>query len=203
MGIAHTTAIQRCIERLDANHADAREELLRLTYDRLLVMIRGLMARYPRLRRWEQSDDVLANVHVRLLRCFDRVAVVSACHFLSLAATNMRRELIDLCRHYYGDEGLGTNHATPCNDGEGEAALAQEAGRGRDDPAILAEWAELHEHVARLPDEEREVMDLHWYHDLSQREVAALLCVSLKTVKRRWVAAKARLAARLGRPVLI
>ena len=83
-----------------------------------------------------------------------------------------------------------------------EACLSpDEVAVGGDDPAVLVEWAELHDHVAQLPDEEREVMDLHWYHDLSQKEVAALLGVSERTVKRRWVAAKARLAARLGHPV--
>lgn len=197
MPIAHTTAIQRCVEQLNTNASGAREELLRIAYDRLLAMIRGLITRYPGLRRWEQSDDVLQNVQIRLLRCFDQVPIASAREFLGLAATNMRRELIDLARHHFGKEGAGKNHATPLGDG---IPISMPAGRDHD-PAILAEWAELHDHVAQLPGEEREVMDLHWYHDLSQHEAAAILGVSVKTVKRRWMAAKVRLAARLGRTI--
>jgi RNA polymerase sigma-70 factor (ECF subfamily) len=166
-------------------------------------MIRSLMSRYPGLRRWEQSDDILQNVHVRLLRCLDQISIGSARDFLCLAATNMRSELIDLSRHYYGEEGSGKNHATPHGGDDGNCDLDHQVTAGREDPAILAEWAELHDHIAQLPDEEREVIDLHWYHGLSQREAADLLGISLKTVKRRWVAARARLAARLGRSVPI
>lgn len=129
MPIAHTTAIHRCVERLNTNDPGAREELLQVAYDRLLAMIRGLMTRYPGLRRWEQSDDILQNVQIRLLRCFDQVSIGSARDFLALAATNMRRELIDLARHHYGAEGAGKNHATPPQDG---GAVPEPA--GGDDP---------------------------------------------------------------------
>lgn len=194
MAIAHTTVIQRCIDRLYTNHPGAREELMRVAAERLLVMVRGLMLRYPGLRRWEQSDDVLQNVQIRLLRCLDQLPVASARDFLRLAAVNMRRELIDLTRHHFGDEGGGSHHATPPADWAGSAAA------GGDDPAVLAEWAELHALIGQLPEEEREVMDLHWYHELNQHEVAALLGVSERTVRRRWVSAKVRLAARLDHP---
>jgi RNA polymerase sigma-70 factor (ECF subfamily) len=186
---------------LNTNEPGAREELLKLTHDRLLAMIRGLLSRYPNIRRWEESDDILQNVHVRLLRCLDQVSIGTARDFLSLAATNMRRELIDLSRHYYGSEGSGKNHATPSGNTESDHRVGQELGTRQDDPAILAEWAELHEYVAKLPDDEREIMDLHWYHGLSQKETAALLGISVKTVKRRWLAAKAILAIRLGRSI--
>jgi RNA polymerase sigma factor (sigma-70 family) len=192
MPIAQTTTIQRCIERLNANEPSARAELLQITHDRLLVLLRAQMSRYSRLRRWVQSDDVLQNVHVRLLRCFDDMAIASAREFLGLAATNMRRELIDLARHYYGAAGVGQNHATPA----GDDGLSQSV--DSEDPGRLLEWAELHECVAKLPEDEREVVDLHWYHDLTKKEVATLLGVSTKTVMRRWVAAKARIAIHLG-----
>jgi RNA polymerase sigma factor (sigma-70 family) len=50
----------------------------------------------------------------------------------------------------------------------------------------LAEWTEWHDAVASLPGDEREVFDLMWYHGLSQPEVAGVLDISLRTVKRRW-----------------
>lgn len=194
---APTTAIQRCIQAFDPRRPGDLDELLSVSYERMIVMIRSMMTRYPHLRRWEQSDDVLANVHLRLLRCFAQVTITSAQHFLALAATNMRRELIDLSRHHYGDSGPGRTHATP-DRGAGDDLMSGVVSHDRD-PALLAEWSELHEHVARLPDDEREVVDLHWYHGLDQQEVAALLCVSLRTVKRRWLAAKDRLATSVGR----
>lgn len=202
MAICHTTAVQRCIENLQANHPGARDELIRISRDRLLAMVRNLLTRYPGLRRWEQSEDVLHNVYPRLLRCLDQVPLGSARDFLCLAAFNMRNELLDLTRHYFGVNGPGKNHATPHAGDEGRGEMENAAGSGRDDPALLAEFAELHEHVGRLPDDERAVVDLHWYHGLTHREAAKILGTSPETVKRRWLAAKVMLATRLGRPVL-
>jgi RNA polymerase sigma factor (sigma-70 family) len=192
MPIAHTTTIDRCIERLNANLPEARTELLQVTRDRLMAMLRAQMPRSARLRRWEQSDDVLQNVQMRLLRCFDQISITSAREFLALAATNMRRELIDLARHHFRELGQGQNHATPgSNDGWAQCV-------DHDDAAKLSEWAELHEFISGLPDSLREVVDLLWYHGLKTREVAELLGVSTKTVTRRWVEAKAEIAAHLG-----
>lgn len=192
MPIAHTTTIERCIVRLNANEPEARAELLQLTRDRLMAMLRAQLPRSARLRRWEQSDDVLQNVQVRLLRCFDQVSISSAREYLALAATNMRRELIDLARHHFRESGSAHNHATPgSHDGWAQCV-------DHDDAAKLSEWAELHEFIAELPEPLREVVDLLWYHDLKNREVAELLGVSTKTVTRRWVEAKAEIAAHLG-----
>jgi RNA polymerase sigma factor (sigma-70 family) len=197
MPTGHTTTIQRCLVQLRENHPEARNQLILLTRDRLLGMIRGLMMRYPHLRRWEDSEDVFQNVQIRLCRCLDQVSIESVQDFLCLAATNMRRELIDLCRHHFGEDAYGNNHATPNNQLEGIADLDQHQTGGDCDPSILAEWAELHELIAQLPEDEKCVVDLHWYHGLSQPETAELLGISLKTVKRRWLSAKARLAGRL------
>jgi RNA polymerase sigma-70 factor (ECF subfamily) len=54
----------------------------------------------------------------------------------------------------------------------------------------LAAWAEFHQQIGSLPDEEREVFDLLWYQGLSQTEAAGVLHVSERTIKRRWQAAR-------------
>jgi RNA polymerase sigma-70 factor (ECF subfamily) len=51
--------------------------------------------------------------------------------------------------------------------------------------------------VDRLPDDERETFQLIWYQGLTQAEVAALVDVSLRTVKRRWQSARLHLSALL------
>lgn len=189
------TPVQACLNRLAAGDPVARDDLIRLSHDRLLLILRAMLKRYPSVRRWEESDDVLQNVLIRLDRTLSRMQLVSTRDFLAIAATNIRRELIDLVRHYYGTEGLGANHATPAAIA-GLAALRPEevvADRG-DDPAAAVVLAELHEKVAALTDDEREVFDLMWYHGLSQVETAAVLGVSERTVRRRWVAAKLQLS---------
>lgn len=48
-----------------------------------------------------------------------------------------------------------------------------------------------------MADEQREIVNLLWYEGLSQPEAAAVLGVSLATVKRRWQAARLALYQKL------
>jgi RNA polymerase sigma factor (sigma-70 family) len=189
-----SSSIQQCLDRLRAGDSAARDDLLRACRERLLVMTRRMLKRYPGVRRWEETDDVLQNALVRLDRGLSRLALDSPADFLRLAAAQIRWELIDLARHYFGPEGLAAHHATP--QGQQSRALpeaATEAERS-DDPDHLVRWGEVHERVAGLPDAERGVFDLLWYHGMSQVEAAAVLSVSVRTVKRRWQSARLLLA---------
>ena len=113
---------------------------------------------------------------LRLFRALLEVRPESLRHFFSLAATEIRRELIDLAR----------SHAKLAL----QTALGSEVLGDRDEPSNLCEWTEFHEQVGELPDEEREVFSLLWYEELSQAEVADLLKISTRTVIRRWMNAR-------------
>ncbi|MBB03718.1 MAG: hypothetical protein CMJ47_13825 [Planctomyces sp.] len=62
----------------------------------------------------------------------------------------------------------------------------------------MAEWTEMHEVIESLPEESKEMFDLLWYHELSQEEVASLIGLSTRQVKRRWRDAKLLLAERMN-----
>ena len=47
--------------------------------------------------------------------------------------------------------------------------------------------------VEKLPVEERETVNLIWYQELSQEEAAKILNTSVRTIKRRWQAAREKL----------
>ncbi len=51
---------------------------------------------YPRVKRWEDSDDVLQNALIRLLQALAAVKISTAKDFYALAALQIRRELLDL-----------------------------------------------------------------------------------------------------------
>src|SRR5262249_34636348 len=164
---------------------------------RLERLARMMLRRYPRLRRWEQTGDILQSAVLRLHRALVEVRPPSVGAFVALAATQIRRELIDLSRHHFGPEGTAAHHHTdPPHDGPGPAENAAAPGG---EPATLLEWAEFHEQVARLPGPERQAFDLLWYDGLTQKEAAAVLGVTERTVKNRWCAAKLLLAESLGR----
>ena len=68
-------------------------------------------------------------------------------------------------------------------------------------PATLDGWTEFHAQVEALPEDERQAVGLLYYQGLSQEEAAAVLGVSVRTVKRRWQSARLLLAKALrGEP---
>jgi RNA polymerase sigma-70 factor (ECF subfamily) len=195
----NTSRIQDCLNGLRPDDPAARQAVLAISQERLRLLVRRMLRRYPGVRRWEETDDVLQNVLIRLDRMLKGVRVDAVADYLRLAATHIRRELIDLARHYSGPRGLGANHATPAHGGAGPPdTVAEPSADSSGDPARLALWTEFHRQIGLLPEEEREVFDLHWYHGLTQAEAAALLGISLATVKRRWLSSRRKLTEVFG-----
>jgi RNA polymerase sigma-70 factor (ECF subfamily) len=194
-----TFQVQRCLERLAAGDRAARDELIHCACDRLLRITRKILRDYPDVRRWEQTDDLFQSAVLRLYQSLDKVPVQDARHFFRLAAVQIRRELIDLYRHYYGPQGAGTHHASRPRSSEADSPAPPrlEAAEQTRDPSRLAEWSDFHALVDTLPEEEREVFDLMWYHGLSTEEVAPLLQVDPRTIRRRWRSARLHLHERL------
>ena len=201
-----TVAIQRCIERLNAGDPEVRGELIHIAFARLQRMAKKMKHDFDRVGRWEQTDDILQNASLRLFDSLNSVEIADVRHFFRLAALQIRRELIDLCRHYHGPLGLGANHYTqkPVSPGEPSASPAVfDRAEVSADPQHMQEWGEFHRCVGDLPDKEREVFDLVWYHELTQEEAAELLGISTRQVKRIWRSAKLLLHDRLqGEPPL-
>lgn len=163
----------------------AVDALLRHYAERLTILTRRMLGDFQRVRRWAETDDVLQNALVRLVGALGSVKPQTSRDFLGLATLQIRRELIDLARHYYGPEGLGANHESHGKD-DSQHPHPAEKSDVRDEPSSLAQWTELHEEIGRLPDEEREVVGLVFYQGLSQAEAAELLGISLRTLQRRW-----------------
>jgi RNA polymerase sigma-70 factor (ECF subfamily) len=190
-----TVQVQGWLNRLQAGDESARKELLNCACDRLTRLTRKMLKGYPRLKRWEQTDDVLQNAALRLYRALAEVRPASPADFFRLAALNIRRELLDLAKHYYGPQGRGTRHASVeqnPNAASGTAA-AIDPPDADGEAQRLAAWSEFHRQIERLPDEEREIFDLLWYQGLAQAEAATLLNVSERTIKRRWQSARLKL----------
>ena len=188
-----TLHVQACLDRLRGGDEAARAELLGCACGRLRGLARKMLKGYPNVRRWEQTDDVLQNAALRLHRTLQHLPVGTARDFFRLAALHIRRELLDLARHYYGPQGQGAHHTSW--DPDGSATAQDDSGPAApadlsQEPSRLAAWGEFHEQIGALPDEEREAFDLLWYQSLSQAEAAELLGVSERTVKRRWLSAR-------------
>src|SRR6516165_11191633 len=105
-----TVHLQHCVDRLRQGDEAARQELLEGTCERLRQLTQTMLRDYRRLKRWEETDDVLQNALVRLHRALQQVTPPTLRDFYRLATLQIRRELIDLSRHYYGPEGRGACH---------------------------------------------------------------------------------------------
>jgi RNA polymerase sigma-70 factor (ECF subfamily) len=185
--MARTDEARDLLDRLRAGDGSARDRLIELAQERFVGLARAMLRRYPQVRRWEQTDDLLQAALLRLRRSLAAVRPKDVPHFDNLAAAQIRRELIDLARHYRGPEGLGAHHHT---DGTDPAGRLEQVPSGPGRPETVERWAAFHEAVGRLPDEERQVFDLLWYRGLSHAQAAEALGVATKTVQRRWASAR-------------
>jgi RNA polymerase sigma-70 factor (ECF subfamily) len=184
------TQIESWIVRLHAGDPAARDALLSAAGERLRHLAHRMLQTYPGVHRWEQTDDVLQNALMRLYRTMKDVPPQTVSDFLRLAALNIRRELLDLAKHYYGPKGHGAHHDTL---GPDQASPPEAACVNSLDPGHLTVWSEFHQQVEQLPDEERAVFDLLWYQGLAQAEAASVLGVTDRTIKRRWQSARLKL----------
>ncbi len=185
-----TIRLHAWLRRIEAGDLAARDELLGGVCRRLEGLARKMLRRFPRVGRWAQTDDVLQNSLLRLLRALQDIRPDSMRSFYGLAAAQMRRELLDLVRHFYGPQGVGANHDSQADTPNRGALNPVE---NTDGDADLEQWSAFHEAVELLPAEEREVVGLVFYHGWTQGQVAELFGVDERTIRRRWRSANLKL----------
>jgi RNA polymerase sigma-70 factor (ECF subfamily) len=189
---SQTLQLQAHLDRMRAGDLAARDELFRQVCGRLERLTRKMLKGFPGVKRWTQTDDVLQSALIRLLRALQEVRPASMREFFALTTEQIRRELLDLARHYYGPEGEGAHHASQAGDNSAARPAYDKPDDSRD-PSVLAALGEFHQQVSRLPPDEREVVNLLFYQELTQAEAAEVLGVTVRTVQRRWQSALLKL----------
>jgi len=180
----------------------ALAELFPLVYEELRVMAQN------HLRR-ERSAHTLqrtALVHEAFLRLVDQKSVdwQSRAHFFGIASTMMRRVLVDHARkHYSQKRGGGAQHLSL----EVSEALGERSEAGSvplDALAITADprvdLGAIDAALKRLEGldlQQGRVVELRFFGGLSVADTAAVLGVSVATVKREWALARAWLQREL------
>ena len=179
------TLTQNLLDRIAAGDNLAREALISHYMERLRRLASVMLRDRQAVRRWEDTDDVLQNTLVRLNRALQAVAPESPRQFIGLAAAQIRRELIDLYRHHYGPQGHGAHHQSDFvhPDSHRDASLSYDSPDRQMNPAV---HAAIHEAIEMLPAESKDVFDMTFYAGMTQQEIASVLDVSTKTIKRRW-----------------
>src|SRR5439155_11242474 len=192
-----TIQLQQLLERMRNGDESVRTELLGLAYERLRLLARKMFHQdFPRLGNLHETDSILHEAVLRLLRALQEVQPPSVRDFLTFSAAQIRRVLLDMARQQ--DRG-NRNRNELSGSSTGRQGDVAEPGL---DPSQLAQWSEFHQKVRELPDDERDVVDLYWYQGLTQAETARILGVHEKVVSRRWLRARLKLSEWLPEPKL-
>lgn len=189
--VPRTSQVSHLLLQFHAGDGAARDRLIEYASDRLRALAHGML-RENRLKAWEQSDDLLQQTLIRLHRRLESCKIDNVQAFFRLSALEMRHALIDFARRYFGPLGMSTHQAPPDECNRVQFAECPSASSRHEQVQHLVEA------VDRLPEDEKEVVDLLWIQGFSQAEVAELLAVSPKTVGRRWARARVRLHCELS-----
>jgi RNA polymerase sigma-70 factor (ECF subfamily) len=179
-----TTSLLDLVARFQAGEQHALDTLIRRTEERLELFARRMLVGYPGVRAREQTPDILQSALIRLTRALRQETPKSVEDFLGLAAAQIRRELLDLARKHGRRPTAPLTHDPPAPDDR--------------DSIDLDRWTALHEAAERLPAELREVFSYTFYHGWKQTQIADLLGISDRQVRRLWVEACLRLKAAVG-----
>jgi RNA polymerase sigma-70 factor (ECF subfamily) len=185
----NTASLHDMLARFQRGDTAALDELIRRTGQRLERLAARMLLGFPAVRSREQADDVLQNALVRLTRSLAEVRPASTADFFRLAAEQIRRELLDLARYHRRRSGVEQPFPSPAFDPPDPNAP---------DVRDLDRWQALHETVEMLPEDLREVFALTFYHGRTQAEIAEVLGVSDRQIRRLWREACLRLNDLLG-----
>jgi RNA polymerase sigma-70 factor (ECF subfamily) len=166
-----TTQIQNLLDRLLQGDESARKELHEYTYRRFRTLT-STMLRDDGVRQDEKTDDVWHTTWIKIEQAVAIREFVSARHFLNSVAEIIRHSIVDIGRSRSGPKGRLVR-----------SGLDREIAY---DPVDPFAHEDAHKAVDSLPDEEREIVDLHIYAGLSLVEIAESQGTPVTTVKGRW-----------------
>lgn len=168
-----TSSLHKMLGQIRDGDRSALNELIQRTQTQLEHLARKMLRDFPGVRSREQTEDVLQNSLLRLAHALQEVTPASVREFYRLASTIIRRELVDLARR----------HASRPADALGERNPCQPECRD------LVHWATFQEAVESLPTDQREVFGLTFYQGWTQSQIAELLLISDRQVRRLWSSA--------------
>jgi RNA polymerase sigma factor (TIGR02999 family) len=170
--------VTRLLQAAQEGETTALERLIPLLYEDLRRLARRQLAH----EYVERSLNPTALVHESYLKLGGTMVARDRAHFLALAARAMRQVLVDHARERKAAKrGAGAWERTTLSDGVWVKEL--------DDEGMLV----LDEALAKLQPRERQVVECRFFGGMEESEIAAALGVSVRTVERDWMKARARL----------
>jgi RNA polymerase sigma factor (TIGR02999 family) len=160
-------------------------------FNSLYHELRALARRQIRHCGYSGTLDTGALIHEAYLKLAEnpRTRVRDRGHFLALASRVMRQVVVDYTRRQQAEKrGGGVLEALP-------ECIADRKGRGADDLLALNEALER---LEALDPRLAKLVDMRFFGGLSVEEAAQALEISVATVKRDWLKARAFLYSRIA-----
>ena len=171
--------VTRLLGEIGRGEKQAVNDLLPLVYDELHRIARS----YFRRERGEHTMQPTALVHEAYIRMVDqRAPLESRGHFMAVAATQMRRVLLDYARKHRAARRGGDDQKVLLED---TMVICEQ----RPVDMILLDVA-LGK-LAALDARQAQLVELRFFAGLSVEETAEVMGVSPATVKRSWSSARA------------
>jgi RNA polymerase sigma-70 factor, ECF subfamily len=177
-----TSEVTRLLSVLRAGDRSALDRLLPHVYEELRALARAQVRRYPSASL--QPTAVVHEAYLKLARA-GAVDASDRGHFLAIAATAMRQVVVDHARGLLSQKRGGGWKRTLLRDDSASTEL---------DPAELIS---LDDALKTLDERQRRVVECRYFAGMEEAEIAEALGVSVRTVRREWVKARAWLYAAL------
>jgi len=176
------------LNRMSAGDENAPEKLLPLVYQDL----RNLARVYLKQERSDHTLQATALVHEAYMRLVDweKVSWQNRAHFFSVAATVMRKILVDHARRRQAEKRGGGGPKLSLDEAVSFAAEGEVDLIALDDALLNLE---------RIDARQAKVVELRFFGGLTIEETAEALRISPATVKNEWAFAKAWLRIELSK----
>ncbi len=172
--------VTQLLKRLEEGDREAVDQLYPLVYGELRGAARRAMAG-ERAGHSLQATELVHEAYFKLLGAHD-IDWRGRGHFVAIAARAMRQILVDHARRRKAEKrGGGAEHVT-LGDPAAELVLPPE-----ELLALDAALTRLDEMDSRL----RSVVEYRFFGGLTEQEIASVLGVTIRTVQRDWVKARA------------
>ncbi len=178
-GMMESGEITRLLGEIGRGQKDAMNQLLPLVYDELHKLARS----YFRRERGEHTLQPTALVHEAYLRMVDQKAPLeSRGHFLAMAATQMRRILLDYARKRHAARRGGAGQKVILED---TMAICEQQ------PVDMIALDTALTRLGQLDPSQVRLVELRFFGGLSVEQTAEVMGCSPATVKRSWTSARA------------
>jgi len=183
--VPKTGEITELLSKVSAGDANAEEKIFPLVYKDLRRLARQCL-RSERREHTLQATALVHEVYLRIFQSSVPLKLQDRSHFFAVAARAMRRVLVDHARRLNAKKRVGVKISL-------ESPLVYR----HEDSGQLVALDEALKRLANQDARQAQIVEMKFFADLSTQEVAAVLNISERTVKRDWNLARAWLYGQL------